>query len=720
MKLRLLSILFFCGLLIATGNAFGAAATISYTAPPVYSFGTLITTLTPTVTNAGSAPTYSISPSVTTNTGLTFSTTTGAISGTPSKISVAVVYTVTLTPGGTSPGTGTPTATVTITVTARVNNWTGGTAAWATTGNWSAGVVPTVNDSVRIGVVTFTNAPTISVAGALARAVTFGTVKAGTLTITSPGTLAVSNGIAINAGVTGTITGTGNITAGSATFTGAGSILTLTTIPLTVTNALTITAGATATITGTGSITAGSATFGTGSATSLTLTTIPLTVSNTLSINAGALATLTGTGSVSTKSLVFSGASASLTLTTLTLTATNDFTVNTGATATITGTGNVNIKPLAALNVVTTGVLTTNMTGKFTLKSDATGSASVGQILATSVVGTGKDSLRVERFITGGVGHRGYYLMSSPVYVTTVSSNNVYDMHYLARAGMYLTGTTGFDKSSAPSLYLYREDRPPINNTFTSGNFWGVSKFNNTNVYDYNLNGTSTIYNVPAGNGFMVFFRGNRTGGTITQETYTTFVSAPTVTLTAVGRLNAGQVTFHDWYRPALATLGWSNATANTAIRGYNLVGNPYASTIDWETYQTSSTTTGIYASANVGNTIYEYDPVSHVYSTYQKGGAKTGNATRYIVSGQGFYVQATVDSTEQLIFNESAKANAQNTGVNLFMSTRANMAQLAGPAPEAHLRLTLVADSVNHEDTYIGFNSAASTKYAFNEDAPY
>jgi hypothetical protein len=587
------------------------------------------------------------------------------------------------------------------------------------------GLTPTVGSLALNG----GGALTLSGVGSLtAGSATLGTGTASTLTL-SGGAFNITNALTVSGGAAATLTGTGSISVGSAAFTSGTSSLALN-MSLPVTNALTINAGAVATITGTGIIRTGSATFGTGTAASLTLTGIPLSVTNALSIVAGASATLAGTGKVSTNSLTFAGLSAALTVTD-TLTITNDFTVNTGATATIAGTGNVNISPLATLNVVTTGVLTTTMTGKLTLKSDATGSASVGQILSTSITGSGADSIHVERFMTGGIvpaTHRGYYLMSSPVYAATANSNKVYDLHYLRYGGMYLTGAggtaSGFDQVGNPTIYLFREDRAPNSNSFTSGNYWGISKINNANPYDYNLNSTATTFNIPSGNGFMVFFRGNRGAASVTTETFTTFLSAPTVTLTLAGTLNAGQVVFHNWYRPTQATLAWSNATANGAVRGFNLVGNPYASSIDWDTFQTTTTTTGIYGTANVGNTIYEYDPASHVYSTYQKGtggnGAHTGNATHIISSGQGFFVSAAVDSTEQLIFNESAKVTTQNTGVNLFMSTRANMAQLTSPAPEAHLLLTLVADSINKEDTYIGFNSAASTNYVFNEDAPY
>ncbi len=141
-------------------------------------------------------------------------------------------------------------------------------------------------------------------------------------------------------------------------------------------------------------------------------------------------------------------------------------------------------------------------------------------------------------------------------------------------------------------------------------------------------------------------------------------------------------------------------------------------SSIDWEQYNTTSTTTGIYAN-NVGNTVYELNPATNNYDTYQVGGVYTNHGTRTIASGQGFYVQATSNTSPQLIFNESAKTGTQNASLNLFMATKGEMASLNNAAIEPHLRLQLAKDSVNADDIYMGFDAAASSKYVFNEDAP-
>ncbi len=528
--------------------------------------------------------------------GLSFNTTTGTISGTPTASQAATIYTVTA-----YNSSGSSSTTVSIACGTTVA-WTAGsnTTAWATGGNWSTGSAPGINDAVSIGVSAY--------------------IKAKEPAITAA-----------------------NVTVGSITF---GN----------------------------------------------------------------------------------NGGSHTLTVTTKTLTIGGYLTVPTAVTPTITGTGAVNIAPGAIVNITGTGKLTITSPLSFTLKSDATGSASMGQISATSIAGTAADSIHVERYVTGGAGYRGYRLMSSPVYAATVSLNNVYSINYL-HDHTFITGTSGttngFDKAGNPTVYLFREDQAPSNATFTSGNFWGVSKFNVTSAthsnYNYYMNGGSTAFNLPVGSGFMFFFRGDRT----TASPYVTTTTPVATTLTATGTLNIGQVIVHDWYTPASANLGWTNATANTAVRGFNLVGNPYASSIDWDQYNTTTSTTGIYTNIvggvpGVGNTIYELNPATNNYDTYQVGGAYTNNGTRTIVSGQAFFVQASSIASPQLIFNESAKSTTQNTGLNLFMATKGDMASLNNAGIDQHLRLQLAMDSVNTDDIYVGFASNASAQFVDDEDAPY
>jgi len=354
-------------------------------------------------------------------------------------------------------------------------------------------------------------------------------------------------------------------------------------------------------------------------------------------------------------------------------------------------------------------------TGTFTLQSDASGSATISALSGTaSVTGT----YNVERYLQGGVGYRSYRLLSSQVYVTNVASANVYSINYLKNS-IYLTGTTttgGFDNTSAanPTLYLYTETiTNPQFTTFLNSNFVGISKINNATSYAYSVNSstyTSTYY-IPVGSGFLCFFRGDRSTS-FAYKTTQPFPVPENTTLTTSGTINTGTLTARNWFNQAASTLSYTAAT-NAGYRGFNLIGNPYPSTIDWETYSNTAGS-GIYVHG-ISKTVYELNPRTQNFDVYQKGGAFTNNGSRYIASGQGFFVLDTLASGGFLGFNESAKANNLNTGSNLFMGTPDQLT-LNGQ----YLRLQLAMDTINTDNMLLRFISGVSSRYNSDLDAPY
>jgi trimeric autotransporter adhesin len=401
------------------------------------------------------------------------------------------------------------------------------------------------------------------------------------------------------------------------------------------------------------------------------------------------------------------------------LTVNNNLTVNTGASPVLTGagTGAVNMAPGSIVNINGTGKLTITSPLNFTLQSDPTGSASIGQITATSITGTGAGLINVERYLTGGsLTYRGYRLLSSPVYAGAANGNNIYSINYLKNS-IYLTATTtagGFDNIVAanPTLFLYRENMTPLNTTFTNGNFRGINNINASPSYTIDSDGAP--FNIPVGSGFLCFFRGNKASGSFATETVGGYVPQA-VTLTTRGTLNAGQIPVKDWFTPLVATLSYTPASP-AAVRGYNLVGNPYASSIDWDTFQTVTTTLNIYGS-NISSTIWVLDPVSKNYGAYTSGtvgGLGTNNSSHIIASGQGFFVVATA-AAPKLNFNEGAKINAQVTSPKLLMGKPANLY-----ANNQYLRLQLAKDIINTDDMLVSFNSSASTAYNPDIDAIY
>jgi hypothetical protein len=346
-----------------------------------------------------------------------------------------------------------------------------------------------------------------------------------------------------------------------------------------------------------------------------------------------------------------------------------------------------------------------------TLKSTATQTAGVAAIPAgSSITGT----VTCERYVTGGAGYRGYRLISSPVYAATSGSNNVFSINYLQNS-IYLTGNAGggFDKTGNPTLYLYREDQTPLYSTFTDGNYWGISAINLTPSYGYDLNGGTSPSNLPVGNGLLFFFRGNRASATVATETVATYTTAPTATLSTSGTLTQGTVVVHNWYFPSSANIGYSGTgtTGNYSVRGFNLVGNPYESSIDWSTFSNTSSSAAIYG-PNLAPTVWMLDPTTKNFDTYNATtGISTGHASKIIESGQGFFVQA-VAASPSLTFKESAKSTTQVTGTGLLMDKRIAAAVVAPGAYGSYIRLNLVTDTMNSSDMVIGFDPNSTAKF--------
>ena len=422
-------------------------------------------------------------------------------------------------------------------------------------------------------------------------------------------------------------------------------------------------------------------------------------------------------GSSNTSGITWNGSTATQTYTGTNTSSTaqlGTMTINNSAGGTVTiSSGPVDI--YSSLNLTKGNLVIGSSPALLTLKSTATQTANVTAITSGySITG----NVSVERYITGGTAtYRGFRLLSSPVYASAVSGNNVYSINYLKNS-IFLTGTSlsgGMDNVVAgnPTLYLYRENLTPLYTTFLNSNFRGINNINSSPAYSMD-DASNPSVNIPVGNGYLCFFRGNRASATYAAETVTSYVPQA-ATLSTSGTLNQGQITVKNWFTPSVSTLSYT-AASPVAVRGYNLIGNPYACAIDWETFQTGLTTTAIYGSS-VGTAIYVLDPVSHNYGAYIKGnaGVGTNNASNIIVSGQGFFVIASSTSA-QLIFNESAKTNTQVISPKLLMGQPVNTV-----ANNKYLRLQMAQDSVDTDDILIRFNDTLKNqKYAGEIDAPY
>ncbi|TDG37888.1 T9SS type A sorting domain-containing protein [Pedobacter changchengzhani] len=313
----------------------------------------------------------------------------------------------------------------------------------------------------------------------------------------------------------------------------------------------------------------------------------------------------------------------------------NNVTFSGGFTKTFTVSGSGKFAVDSA-GVLTMGPSTTLAAGTnlLTLKSFENNTSSVAAItLPSKITGT----VYVERFMKGNndKARRGYRLMSSPIHDATMTANyNIFNL----KKNMYITGSPDngaldptnpaiFDTSPNhnPTIYRYNE---PVAGGVSQNDYAPIPLPLTTNTFK-------------VGEGVYVFFRGARTLTDGTVSRFSTQVKPEDNIVAFNGVLNQG---------PYSPTLSYTN-TGNAAADGFNLVGNPYASTIDLTSVAVTNTT----------NIFYVLNPSSKTFNAYNKTtpASSTGDATQFIASGQGFFVKAT-NTNATVPFTESAKVNKQ------------------------------------------------------------
>ncbi|MEA3496362.1 MAG: LamG-like jellyroll fold domain-containing protein, partial [Bacteroidota bacterium] len=153
------------------------------------------------------------------------------------------------------------------------------------------------------------------------------------------------------------------------------------------------------------------------------------------------------------------------------------------------------------------------------------------------------------------------------------------------------------------------------------------------------------------------------------------YIGTSSKTVTFDGSFNTGSKTYSLTY----------NASDG---QGYNLVGNPYPSTIDWEA---SSGWTDDYVNA----TVTIWDPGSGAISTYVRGTGTTNDGSRYIPASQGFFVQCTQATTLGM---------TNDVRVTNTMTARSNN-------KTNELRMKVIG-SKNSDESLIVFNPNATYNY--------
>ncbi|MBC7485741.1 MAG: T9SS type A sorting domain-containing protein [Cytophagaceae bacterium] len=141
-----------------------------------------------------------------------------------------------------------------------------------------------------------------------------------------------------------------------------------------------------------------------------------------------------------------------------------------------------------------------------------------------------------------------------------------------------------------------------------------------------------------------------------------------------------------------------NTASGTPASDGWNLLGNPYPSTVDWDA-AVGVTRTG------VNNAIYMWDGRLNRYVTYVTG-VGTNGGTKYIGSMQGFYVKvATSGGTGSVTLTNSARVTSNLTDVWRVASQ------------ERLLRLSL-SNGDYKDETIIRFSDRATENFDGELDA--
>lgn len=257
-----------------------------------------------------------------------------------------------------------------------------------------------------------------------------------------------------------------------------------------------------------------------------------------------------------------------------------------------------------------------------TFVSDQSYTARLGIVPSGSVI---SGNMNMQRFVPAKKAYR--------FFSTAVQGNNLTKL----KNDIFLTNLTndrGFDVSSRPipSVYWYVES---ITGGLNSG--WRYA---------------STITsNLVVGRGYNIFVKGSRADDINSSNSSAITASGSNVVINSIGTPNYGDINLNPTF---------TNSAGITAD-GWNLVGNPYASEIDWDNVSG-------WTKNNIEETITLYDPGTTnttltgtigKYVSYKNGVASDGSSNRNIIaSSQAFWIKATSVGSN-LIVKESAKTEA-------------------------------------------------------------
>lgn len=382
-------------------------------------------------------------------------------------------------------------------------------------------------------------------------------------------------------------------------------------------------------------------------------------------------------------------------LETLTLSSTNGVQINTvcypnqlivNATSNLTGTGDVRVRTLFDLPAA----VTFNTGGIITLVSNISNTARVASLTSNPTI---NGNVNVERFLTNQ--GRKWRLITAPVKGST--NNTVFNNWQNNGSTVSGYGTDIWGPSGNPAsngLQLITNSSHNLRRFNNSTGTWTSI----TNTF------TETLFTSSLNKAFLLFATHPYGEATDGQGNVNPNTPQATTTLKATGNLITGNVVY-------------SNVPSTT----YFIVGNPYASPIDFKTILNDGSNSGI------GKKIWFIDPTFGSYGAYVTWDDVNGysdytttrnpglnsnpaNQSTIMQSGEAFFVKAT-SGTSTLTIKETHKSTS-NT--NLVFN------RVANTVSSERLRVTLhkEEDNIwNKKDAVVaGFYSGGNNSYDTND----
>ncbi len=265
----------------------------------------------------------------------------------------------------------------------------------------------------------------------------------------------------------------------------------------------------------------------------------------------------------------------------------------------------------------------------------------------------------------------------------TIESSAIGDGSLMGQSFLTVNGTTTIQRYTTPAVWHGISgplDNDDFNSLYFGGNpeVWGLNYIESTNLYDYE---TDLATDLGDAKGWMVWV-----GGATPQ------------TFNFTGDLRGGPV------GPVALT-----NTGPDALHGYNFVGNPYSSAIDWNAVSGWTKT-------NVDAGIWIWNGTN--WSTYVTGSGGTNGGLQYVSLAQGFFVQV------------NAAQGSGTLGMTTDVQVHNNVAFMKAPASlPADLIKLKITDGELSDESIIRLDSEATEGYdgqfdmhkmfSWNEDHP-